>query len=169
MGVPQKQADESTDKLRECDSDKGEGVKKIRKFCGCHMYMPPKKKQLRLGPYVPRVFRSLARPVFPSWKCGQILFTLFLGVCLVHFGNSHLLPSVICKFLRLEKWEMCAFPWESGGTTNDYKFLVKGFVTLRLTMLSLHPKGTGAARFTQPFRQKCCASSCSKYSRYRIL
>ena len=38
-GIPK--ADESTDKLREYDSDKGEGVKIIPKFCGRHLSMAP--------------------------------------------------------------------------------------------------------------------------------
>ena len=41
-GGPPK-ADDSTDKLRECDSDRGEGVKKLQML---NMYMPPLKESL---------------------------------------------------------------------------------------------------------------------------
>ena len=41
-------AEVSADKLRECDSDKGEGGKKIRKFCGCHLSMAPRSKRRKL-------------------------------------------------------------------------------------------------------------------------
>ena len=39
-----RKADDSTDKLGECDGDKGEGDggQKFRKFCGCHLSMAPK-------------------------------------------------------------------------------------------------------------------------------
>ena len=54
-------ADESTDKLRECDGDRGEGVRNTT-FLRTS-YVPSKRKKLRLGPYVPRVLKSLVRPV----------------------------------------------------------------------------------------------------------
>ena len=38
-GTPK--ADDSTDKLRECDSDKGDGGQKFWKFCGRHISMAP--------------------------------------------------------------------------------------------------------------------------------
>ena len=41
-GGPPK-ADDSTDKLRECDSDREEGVKKLQML---NMYMPPLKESL---------------------------------------------------------------------------------------------------------------------------
>ena len=41
-GTPK--ADESTDKLRECDSDRGGGESKIPFFCGRQMYIPHEKK-----------------------------------------------------------------------------------------------------------------------------
>ena len=43
-GLPK--ADDNTDKLRECDSDKGEGVKNPKILQTSFMYMPPNRAEL---------------------------------------------------------------------------------------------------------------------------
>ena len=40
-GGTKKEADKSTDKLGECDSNKGDGSLKIPKFCKHHLSMAP--------------------------------------------------------------------------------------------------------------------------------
>ena len=60
-GGPPK-ADDSTDKLRECDNDKGGVGQKIRKFCRRHMNMPPMCGGW-MGWDGMATFRSLALPL----------------------------------------------------------------------------------------------------------
>ena len=64
-------ADESIDQMRECDSDKGEGGPRIRKFCGHHLSMAPKvtKACLQYHPPTP-MYREI------RFKCDVLIVTL---------------------------------------------------------------------------------------------
>ena len=69
-------ADESIDQMRECDSDKGEGGPRIRKFCGHHLSTAPKVTKACLQYRPPtRMYREI------RFKCDVLIVFFFKNNC----------------------------------------------------------------------------------------